>query len=77
MKLYKEPALSIGLPYLYKSTDKVNYNPAKYKSKVQPNALLPMIHTIEKSVYASIEIKFYYLNFASLTYTLQVDKKTS
>ena len=48
MKLYKEPALSIGLPYLYKSTDKVNYNPAKYKSKVQPNALLPMIHTIEK-----------------------------
>ena len=48
MKLYKEPALALDLPYLYKSTDKVNYTPSKYKSKVQANPLQPIIHTIEK-----------------------------
>lgn len=49
MKQYKEPALALRLPYLYKSTDKVTYNPSKYRSKVQPNPLLPTILTIEKN----------------------------
>ncbi len=44
MKLYKEPALDYGYPYLYSADDKVTYRPLDFKGKnFVPNTQDPLI----------------------------------